>query len=78
MVNEMTIGLKEFSKLPRDERIEALFQNTIEIKELVKQNAQKFQEHEKKDWFHQKINYISLFILAAVLGITKFVAPLFS
>lgn len=78
MVEGIIITSKEFSKLPRDEQNLLLFQNTQDIKLLIQASTERFLEHEKRDWYHQKITYTSIIALASILGVIKFVVPLFS
>ena len=75
-MNGVSINMGEFRKLPIKEQNVLLFENVRGIRDMMEIYFQDFKKHERKDWFNHRIIYISIFILAGVLGATKFLFPL--
>lgn len=75
MANGISITVEEFSKLPQAQQNAVLFENLLSIKNMFKESGETFSNHEKKDWMHQRMTYIAIFVLAVVSGIQKFILP---
>ena len=72
----LTINLKEFEKLPNKKQMSVLFENTEQLKFMVTQAKELTMNHEKDNIFHRKITYSSIFSLAILFGLGKFVGVL--
>ena len=67
MTNGVNISVDEFKNMKHSDQNAILFMNVGDIKEMMKDSNEKFRNHEKTDWKHQRIVYIAIIVLASVV-----------
>lgn len=72
MGNGFKVTLKEFEKLPIEQKMTALFHNTDTILEKLLEGKEWQDNHEKSDNLHHKLQYWFMGILASLYGVLKF------